>query len=189
MPAACGGGSLAYSAWRDIFPARVAVEPVMLPGRENRIRELPRFDPAELADALARRADRPYSLYGHSMGGVLAHEVVRELARRGERLPRRLVVGASFPPHQECHWSAYWASLNDDALIAELAGLGGIPEAVLRHPRLRQRIARVLRGDIDWLAHYRLTGNERVSIPLVALAGRHDPLAGPDVMGCWRELA
>ncbi|MEU1478312.1 thioesterase II family protein [Streptomyces sp. NPDC001668] len=185
-----GGGGLTYSAWREAFPPRIAVEPVLLPGRENRIREDPGFDPEEVATAVIRRAGgRPYSLYGHSMGGVLALEAVRELARRGARLPLRLVVGGSVPPDRECHWITEWAALDDDAIVDRMGVLGGTPDAVLAHRKLRERIARVLRADLGWLADYRFPRRAKVPVPLIALAGRHDPVAGPEVMIRWRELA
>ncbi|HEY0697125.1 MAG TPA: thioesterase domain-containing protein, partial [Micromonospora sp.] len=74
-----GAGAGAFRLWPAAIGPDVEVLPVQLPGRENRIMEDPRFTVAEVAAAIAERADRPYGIYGHSMGGRLGFEVVREL--------------------------------------------------------------------------------------------------------------
>lgn len=188
-----GGGGVGYKVWSTMLPASVHVQPVQLPGRETRAAEAPDFDPAELARALAVRArGLPYVLYGHSMGGVLAQEVIRELIRLDEPLPERLVVGASHPPHLECAWVDRWRGLGDEELLAEIIALGGTPDAVRRHPRLRDRLVRVLRADVGWLAGYRLPPAEEMPrvlpVPIGAIAGAGDPIAPPEVMAAWREL-
>lgn len=66
------------------------------PGRENRITEPPDLSTDELAEALRRRTDRPYALYGHSMGGVVAHAVVQALVRS----VRRCRPGSTSAPHR-----------------------------------------------------------------------------------------
>lgn len=188
-----GGGGVGYKPWSAMLPASVHVQPVQLPGRETRAAEAPDFDPADLARALAARAGGlPYAIYGHSMGGVLAQEVVRELMRLGEPLPERLVVGASHPPHVESAWIGRWRSLRDEELLEEIIALGGTPEVVRRHPRLRDRLVRVLRADVGWLSGYRLPPAEEMPrelpVPIAAIAGARDPIAPPEAMAAWREL-
>ncbi|GAA3082006.1 hypothetical protein GCM10020000_79930 [Streptomyces olivoverticillatus] len=63
-----GGGGTHYLSWRRLLPETLWAQPVQLPGRENRLAEEPRFTAAEVAAALAAHVDRPYALYGHSMG-------------------------------------------------------------------------------------------------------------------------
>ncbi|WP_431906344.1 thioesterase II family protein, partial [Micromonospora carbonacea] len=94
-----GAGASAFRHWQGAFGADVEVLPVQLPGRENRISEDPRFTVADVAAAIAGRADRPYAIYGHSMGGRVGFEVVRALARTGGPLPLRLYVGGGRAPH------------------------------------------------------------------------------------------
>ncbi len=89
LPSA-GPAASAFRGWAAALGPEVDVQPVAEP---------PESDPAALAQALAARADpRPYAIYGHSTGGRLGFEVVRELHRRGARLPLRLYVGGCRPP-------------------------------------------------------------------------------------------
>ena len=91
------------SAFRRLAVGRsapdVEVLPVQLPGRENRIGEDPTFTVAEVAAVVADRADRPYAIYGHSMGDGSASRWSGSCALTGRELPLRLYVGGARAPH------------------------------------------------------------------------------------------
>src|SRR5687767_8117681 len=80
-----GGGLAAYRSWPNQLPADVEVCPIQLPGRDERMAENPFSDlPAlveALTEALAPRLAAPYALFGHSMGALIAYELVRGLRR------------------------------------------------------------------------------------------------------------
>src|SRR5687768_10798540 len=73
-----GGGASIFRRWSDELPPSVEVCPVQLPGRENRLREPPftRIDPLvrALAHALRPNLNRPFALFGHSMGALIGFE-------------------------------------------------------------------------------------------------------------------
>ena len=50
-----------------------------------------------ITDAVAQLPERPFALFGHSMGAVLASEVARSLAARSLSLPSHLIVSGR--PH------------------------------------------------------------------------------------------
>jgi hypothetical protein len=66
-----GGGARAFPGWPAALPRSVLVEPVHLPGREDRATEPPEFDVAEVADLIAARIDGAYAVFGHGMGARL----------------------------------------------------------------------------------------------------------------------
>src|ERR1700733_12636953 len=76
-----GGGAGLFRGWPASLSPAVEVRGVQPPGRESRISEKPftRLEPlvAALTDVLAASIDRPYILYGHSMGALLAFELTR----------------------------------------------------------------------------------------------------------------
>lgn len=176
-----GGGALTYARWQAYLPSEVSVQPIRLPGRENRITEEAEFTTDEVAEAIATRADRPFLFYGHSMGGVLA-------AGLAERFPDALALclGASAPPMPGLDWLSRWRAAADIDLLTELVNLGAVPDLALRNDVLAQRVLRPLRADLNWLAAQTTTP---LRLPLLAIAGRTDPLAGPGVMLHWRDFA
>ncbi|MER7770505.1 alpha/beta fold hydrolase [Kitasatospora sp. NPDC096140] len=183
-----GGGGTQYLSWRRLMPDTLWVQPVQLPGRENRVLEDPRFEAEEVAEALAGHVDRPYVLYGHSMGGRLAWEVAVELIRREARLPERLYVAANPAPRENSPWAGRWAALSEEELFEEVVALGGVPPQVQEHPALGRRVARILAADVAWLAGRGSGGRDApLPIPIVALAGEGDPLVRPAHMAGWAD--
>src|SRR5690349_1857727 len=74
-----GGGASTYRSWPAYLRDEIEMVAVQLPGREERLRE-PAFDSAselclQLASVLAPYLDRPFALFGHSMGALVAFEL------------------------------------------------------------------------------------------------------------------
>ncbi|HEX3789595.1 MAG TPA: thioesterase domain-containing protein [Pseudonocardiaceae bacterium] len=179
-----GGGAVAYRGWQDSLPRTVRLDVVALPGRETRLAEPPSFQVRDIAAALAGRIDRPYAVYGHSMGGRVAFEVVRELRRMNVPLPMRLYVAACRPPHVPEPLPEA-ARGSDDALIREVTALGGTPEEIFADPDLRSIVLPIIRADFEWLDRYRYVPEPPLSVPIVGIAAVDDPTAAPDEMAGW----
>src|SRR5947207_9818798 len=73
-----GGGALNFRAWPTSLPSFVEVCPVQLPGRGNRLREPPLTDSQHIVKAMAESLlpylDKPFALFGHGMGAIIAFE-------------------------------------------------------------------------------------------------------------------
>src|SRR5262245_39152921 len=69
-----GGGAAIFRGWPQVLPPMIEVRPIQLPGRENRISEKPFRQIVELipliTDRLMPLLDRPFVLFGHSMGAL-----------------------------------------------------------------------------------------------------------------------
>src|SRR5215813_6314715 len=82
-----GGGAMVFRNWHKALPEWVDACAVVMPGREARHAE-EAYSEAELAvealhEALLPWMDRPFVLFGHSMGALLSFELARRLARFG----------------------------------------------------------------------------------------------------------
>jgi medium-chain acyl-[acyl-carrier-protein] hydrolase len=66
----------------ELLPEFLDICPIQLPGRENRLREPPvtgiQTVVENLASELSLYLDRPYILYGYSLGALIAFELARE---------------------------------------------------------------------------------------------------------------
>ncbi|WP_229402071.1 thioesterase domain-containing protein [Micromonospora okii] len=183
-----GGGASTFRGWQEALGDDVEVLPVQLPGRENRIGEDPRFTVAEVTAAVAGRADRPYVLYGHSMGGRVAFEVVRELRRTGGPLPLRLYVGGARAPHvDDASLFDGLSEADDDELLRRLGDGGGLPAGVLEHPELVELLLPLLRADFGRVDGYRYVPGEPLPVPIVAFHGRTDRAVSRAQSAAWER--
>lgn len=183
-----GAGASAFRHWRDGIGADVEVLPVQLPGREARIVEAPDLVVADVADAVADRVDRPYAIYGHSMGGWLGFEVVRELRRTGRPLPVRLYVGGCRAPHLTdlSHFDGL-SRVDDRELLRRLRAGGGLPAEVLDHPELVELLMPLLRADFGWVDRYRCAPAEPLPVPIVVFSGRTDQAVSRAQSAAWAQ--
>jgi medium-chain acyl-[acyl-carrier-protein] hydrolase len=129
-----GGGMAAFRAWLGQLPAAVEMWGVQLPGREMRLAEPPCTDLAPLVARLAAGlrpylSEKPYAFYGHSMGGLVAFELARELRRQNLPLPQELFVSARPAPQLKIETANYL--LPETAFVQKLWTLEGTPPEVL----------------------------------------------------------
>lgn len=184
-----GAGASAFRAWPAAFGPGVEVVAVRLPGRETRLAEPPGFTVAEVADAIAADAgERPFVVYGHSMGARLGYEVVHALPETAR--PERLYVAACRAPHLPPDGPLHGLSTLDDAtLLARLTPAGGFPPEVLAEPELVAMLLPALRADLAWLDNYRHTPRPPLPVPLVAIAGESDDGVKLSAVAQWGRLA
>lgn len=183
-----GGSAALFNGWGAALGEQIEVSALMLPGRAGRTAEEPRVDPAEIARAVADSVDRPFAFYGHSMGGELAFEVVRELRAAGATQPVRLLVGGSRPPDAPRSGDLYHgvSEFDDAALLAKLAQTGGLPREVLAEPELIELLLPVFRTDFGWLDGYAYVPQPPLDVPITAFCGTGDESASAQVMDGWR---
>jgi surfactin synthase thioesterase subunit len=186
-----GGGASVFGDWQRVLGPSVTVLPVQLPGRERRIRE-PRFtDLVALTPELAGHLDpylgEPYVFYGHSMGALVAWDLIAFRAAAGRRLPEALLVGACTPPHLR-PVSSTTRNLSQEGLVQWLLDAGGMSPMVLKYPEWVRAATALLRDDLDLCDSHRHADHADpapLPFPIHAFAGRSDPLIGADIVAGW----
>jgi acyl transferase domain-containing protein/surfactin synthase thioesterase subunit len=184
-----GGSSAAFAGLADLGDD-VDVLALDLPGRARRRQEpfLRRFD--EIADhaleGLRPLTDRPYLLYGHSFGGLLAFELVRRIVQEGGALPQHLVIGAMRAPEQaQAHHASTLAEmLRSEELWAKLERLHGTSPVALQGDELRQLVEPALRADLEALLTWQFEADAAIDVPLTVIGGTEDrEVRAPDLVG------
>lgn len=185
-----GASASAYREWPAIMAPLAQVHAVQLPGRGPRWREPAVGSLTELLDTLqvivAASVRRPFVLFGHSFGALLAFELSRRLRARGGPTPALLAVSGRVSPH-----AATATPPDPDApsswLIEHLRQLGGTPEAVLTDPELIELVLPALREDYRLLGTWRYQPEPPLDIPIVAYVGLDDASAPLDAMIGWEQ--
>lgn len=165
---------------------------VQLPGRGWRLSERPVPDLQALADqaadAIADHADRPFGIFGHSMGAWVALLVARNLQERG-RDPLALVVsGRQAPSRGSIH--PPMSHLDDDEFVREVqVRYGGIPREILADREVLDLLLPSLRSDVEGLERYEHRAGPPIRCPLLVVGGEHDPLVPVGDLASWEEEA
>jgi medium-chain acyl-[acyl-carrier-protein] hydrolase len=187
-----GGGSALYRPWRaPLAEAGIDVCPVVLPGREGRIRERPHDSVHTLMDALCEglrdQLDVPYAFFGHSMGSVVAYEAARRFRREGLGGGPRYVVVSGRRAAQLPTRRRLFSDLPDEELLADIAQLNGTPAEILHDRELMRLFLPSLRADFALNECYAPLPGPPLDVPLTALGGLADPEVDPDELRAWGE--
>ena len=183
-----GGTAGTFRPWAARLPGDVELVAVEPPGRRGRLAERALASLADLVDAIepviAPLLDRPFAFFGHSMGAIVAFELVRRLRARGRPLPAVLLVsGARAPqiPRPEPGLRA----LPDVELVNELAALGGTSREILREPELMQMLLPSLRADLTAVETWRYAEGPPLEVPIFAFGGEGDVKVPREHLDAW----
>ncbi|MEU1013734.1 alpha/beta fold hydrolase [Streptomyces sp. NPDC005890] len=190
LPSA-GGAAAAYRPWVPVLPRGVELSAVELPGHGTRAATKPEEHAELIAGPTGRElaplaATAPLVLFGHSTGALLAYETARRLCAGGTP-PSVLVLAGLCPADRLDRKANGVLAERPDLLTAHLGQLGNPPPGVPAAPRPRTAELHAARADRRILANAPAPAAP-LDLPLLALAGRHDPLHPPPSMAQWQRL-
>lgn len=184
-----GGGASTFRDWPARLPG-VEVLAIQLPGRETRLLEPPfrRMGAlvTALADAVVAEVDKPFAVFGHSMGARLGFELVRELRRRGRPAPAALFVSACKAPHLPRSPLPSLETLPEHLFVARLRDMNGTPPEILENPELLELVIPGIRADFAVLDGYTYTDEPALACPIRAFGGTQDTEAREDELLGWQ---
>lgn len=182
-----GGSAGSFRPWAGGMPADVGLYSIDMPGRGPLFREpnyasMKDLISAEL-DGLVRLLDRPFALFGHSLGGRVAFAIAEHLRSRGLPSPRLLVVSGCLPPDRRPRRNV--AGMSNEEFLLYLRQLGGTPAEALENAELMDAFSRPLRADFR-LAQEILPISGLLDCPLLAVGGTEDGDVAIDDLRQWR---
>ena len=185
-----GGGTSTYFPISKYLPADMELCLVRLPGRESRLKEPPFSNLAPLVNTLAAIVepylDRPFAIFGHSMGAIIGYELLSNFERRSFPTPARLFVSSRRAPHLR-DLDPPLHHLPDRILIKEIQNrYNGIPDVVLQNPELLHLFLPTLRADLTLVETYRFESGD-IACPITAFGGLRDERVKVSELHAWQE--
>jgi medium-chain acyl-[acyl-carrier-protein] hydrolase len=192
VPHAGRGASLFYP-WASRLPEWVELSAVQLPGRETRISERPLTCLEDILEGIlaeiAPQLDRPYVLFGHSMGALICFELARALRRRGAPLPIGLFVSGRRAPSLP-NPDGIIHTLADQDFVDELTRrYNGIPQVVREHPEMMRVLVPIMRSDLTVIETYSFVAQPPLDLPVFLYGGRDDVQMTPASIEAWRAIS
>jgi medium-chain acyl-[acyl-carrier-protein] hydrolase len=175
-----GGGDSIFRSWQQALSETIEVCAVQLPGRGSRISEPPCTQVNQLVSdigtALAPYLDKPFALFGHSMGALIAFELARQLRKEYSAQPVHLFVSGRPSPQ------TMREPLDLKQFDSEL------PELLrLENPELMELVLPILRADLVLCHSYHYTPQPPFSFPITAFGGINDHGVSRHSLENWRE--
>lgn len=185
-----GGGTAEYRAWAASGKAPwLQVLPILLPGREARMSEPSYKSMDPLIDALlpvlAPYLDRPYAIFGHSMGSWVAQSLVWKLRARGRRMPEHLFVSGRRAPQMPERFHLLY-NQPEQAFVSGLQQrYGAIPPQLLANRDLLALFLPALRADLQVLETFSCPDEPPVDVAMSAWAGSNDHTVRKEELEGW----
>jgi surfactin synthase thioesterase subunit len=136
-------------------------------------------------EALNPWLDRPFAIFGHSMGALLAFEWARRL--EGERgiQPLHVFVSGRRAPDRP-HTGPLLAPLPDTEFLQVLADVyHGLPDELLKEKDLMDVMLPVLRADLAVVESYSFAPGHALMSAVTAFAGADDDTVSYDQLLGW----
>jgi medium-chain acyl-[acyl-carrier-protein] hydrolase len=184
-----GAGPPAFNQWTSGFPGKVEIYIAHYPARGSRYHEPPikqvNVLAARFSQALRPLFNKPFAFFGHSLGGLVAFELAKQLRQQELPQPQILFVSACGAPHlpdpnPPIH------EYSDSEFIKSLLGLHGIPAELLDQPEAMQLLLPILRADFEAIESYQYQPDASpLQIPILAFAGLDDPHVNRERVEGW----
>ena len=185
-----GGGPQTFTAWPDGLANSVEVCSIHLPGRQTRGAEPPLTELSPVLDALTPaivpHLDKPFAVFGHGVGAIIAFELTRQLRRDHSVLPECLIVSARVAPHVPLSGPPIHGLPQKD-FVEALRRLDGAPKDVLENAAALASIAPLLRADLAIHETYTYTPEPPLDCDLVVFGGLRDPGTSRESLDAWQQ--
>jgi medium-chain acyl-[acyl-carrier-protein] hydrolase len=185
-----GNGAVMFRSWQDAIPDSIELCPVQLPGRGRRLHDPPFTRLTGLIQAVSTALhpllDKPFALFGHSMGALICFELARAWRRELQLTPEYLFVSGRRAPQLSVPDSPTF-NLPEAELIVELRRLNGTPEDILSNPGAISLMMPLLRADFEVVQTYLYSSERPLDCPIKAIGGLEDMGTSQEHLLPWRE--
>ncbi len=179
-----GGSASVFHSWLKWLPDWVELYAVQPPGRAERISEPTLDNMNQYVDGLKTElyplTDKPYVLFGHSMGALAAFESLVDLSINHCRLPEKCVFSAAHAPDRKNRMKPI-SALPDTQFIDELKALNGTPQQVFETPGLLEFCMKYIRADFSLVEQFVTEFKGKIEVDITLLYGSEDKINVEDI--------
>jgi len=183
-----GAGVSSYFTWAKLYSSDIEVIGIQLPGRENRINEPPLSQIDDVVSMLAAEMEAflglPFAFFGHSMGALIAFELVRHSRRRGCPEPVHLFVSGRAAPN----WPVPRIhELPTPKLLDYIRSFNGTANEILESSEMLSIFLPLLKADFSVCASRIYHPEPPLNCPITAFGGDRDKTATPEMIIDWKR--
>lgn len=186
-----GGSASFFNDWPSQLTPFVNLISVQLPGRDMRQNESFITNINILIEKLTKHSDifsnKPFVLFGHSLGAIIAFELSRKLQKLSLQAPKCLIVSGYCAPKlsdtkEKIHL------LPDPLFLKRLIEkYGGISEEILNCNELLNFVLPRIRADVYLAENYSYSFAPLLECPIFVMGGANDPSIHIDELLGWKE--
>lgn len=185
-----GAGASLFHSWQAELGSEIDVVPVLLPGRETRLQDRLVTSVDEMVAGIVGELhlvwDRPFAIFGHSMGGLIAYRTAQLLQNRSMPMPQQVFLSAC-EPHRARRDGPPDHELSDEDFVRVVGQMDGTPPELLANDELVSLVLPRLRADFAVVDSFRLANGSRIGIPITAMAGSEDERVTWDSVRQWSQ--
>lgn len=188
-----GGSASFFAGWNEMLPAQLGLYPYQLAGHGTRSDE-PMPDSLEAAadeaaEYIKEHSEKPFILFGHSMGGVIAYLTALRLSDC-DISPERVIISAAAPDFRQLEHDTgiHMTGLDDEGFCRTLIEFGAIDKRIFRVRNFKELYLPVIRNDFRITEAYCSDPEQKVKCPISVYGGTEDIIARPEYLYKWKEF-
>jgi medium-chain acyl-[acyl-carrier-protein] hydrolase len=147
-----GGTTSVFNSWRKYLDPGIELRLVELAGRGRRIDEPFYKDLPEMVEDIfpfikEEITHSPYAFFGHSMGALIAYELVHKIKQNHLPYPVHVFFSGRGAPHVKRDREKIYHLMAKEEFMIEVEKLGGTPRDFFENPDFQELFMPLLKND------------------------------------------
>lgn len=185
-----GGSSISYYPWRKYIGNYIELIPLEYKGRGRRVTEELSVSLDDMVTDLYENIRKElyigrYAILGHSMGSIVAYELVRKIQFNKDPMPIHLFVSGSNPPRFKSKIASVYKE-SDERICEEIQKQGGTSQILFENDELLQLYIPIFKSDFRNLFEYRYH-ESKLNCNASVLGGLDDKEFEQNNVRCWKD--
>jgi len=182
-----GGSAAIFRRWADIS-VNIEFIGAQYRGRGARIRERPyrsirEFVEESLTD-IENFCDKPYAIFGHSMGAMVAFDLAKKFTDNVAHKPVHLFLSGLASPRRRFS-NKRIHDLSHKDFLCELRSLNGTPPDILENPDILEIFLPAIRADFEAAYYWHIDEYCDLMIPTTIFGGMDDREIPVEALADW----